>query len=72
MEKYIMLMDQNNQYYKVFNFPKILLDIDKLSVKFTENFKGRIVGKTVLQKDTIGGFTLPDSENYHKGQQSGQ
>lgn len=26
--------------YKVFNFPQILIDIDKISVKFTANGKG--------------------------------
>lgn len=56
------------RYYKVFNFPQVLADIEKLSIKFTGTCKGLRLSKMMLKKNKVGGLTLPKFKTYHKVQ----
>lgn len=43
----------------------ILIDIDKVILKFTYNGKGIRIATTILEKNTLGGILLPDFNTYY-------
>lgn len=47
------------------NSSMILIDIDKVILKFTYNGKGIRIATTILEKNTLGGILLPDFNTYY-------
>lgn len=42
------------------------MDLDELILKFIWKCEQLKIAKTILKKNKVGGFTLPDFKTYHK------
>lgn len=47
-------------------YRRIFVDLDELILKFIWKCEQLKIAKTILKKNKVGGFTLPDFKTYHK------